>query len=70
MLGISGTARLVITFIQTGVIYLSAAWLSMIGTSLLSEAIVVSEHLRQRGLDSQIIRLASALPVLRLPSDR
>lgn len=29
----------------------------MIGASLLSEAIVVSEHLRQRSLDSQLISL-------------
>jgi hypothetical protein len=29
----------------------------MIGGSLLSEAIVVSEHLRQRSLDSQLISL-------------
>jgi small-conductance mechanosensitive channel len=47
----------VITFVQTGALYLSAAWLSMIGAGLLAEAIVVSERLRQRSLDSQLLRL-------------
>ena len=42
---------------QTGALYLSAAWLSMIAASLLAETIVASEHLRQRSLDSQLIRL-------------
>ena len=54
---IGGTARIVITFIQTGALYLSAAWLSMIAASLVAEAIVGSEHLRRRSLDSQLIRL-------------
>ena len=54
---IGGTARIVITFMQTGALYLSAAWLSMIAASLLAETIVASEHLRQRSLDSQLIRL-------------
>src|SRR6266436_4558835 len=54
---IGGTARVVITFVQTGALYLSAAWLSMISASLLAEAIVASEHLRRGSLDSQLIRL-------------
>jgi MscS family membrane protein len=57
ILRIGGTARVVITFLQTGALYLGAAWLSMIALSLLAEAIVASEHLRQRSLDSQLIRL-------------
>jgi MscS family membrane protein len=57
ILRISGTPRVVITFVQTGALYLSAAWLSMIGAGLLAEAIVVSERLRQRSLDSQLLRL-------------
>lgn len=57
ILRISGTPRVVITFVQTGALYLSAAWLSMIGAGLLAEAIVVSERLRQRSLDSQLVRL-------------
>jgi MscS family membrane protein len=54
---IGGTPRIVITFIQTGALYLSAAWLSMIAASLLAEAIISSEHLRTGSLDSQLIRL-------------
>ena len=54
---IGGTGRIVITYMQTGALYLSAAWLSMIAASLLAETIVASEHLRQRSLDSQLIRL-------------
>ncbi len=54
---IGGTARIVITFMQTGTLYLSAAWLSMIAAGLLAETIVASEHLRQRSLDSQLIKL-------------
>jgi MscS family membrane protein len=54
---VGGSPRVVITFAQTGALYLSAAWLSMIGASLLAEAIVASEHLRRGSLDSQLIRL-------------
>ena len=53
---IGGTPRVIITFIQTGALYLSAAWLSMIAASL-AEAIIASEHLRTGSLDSQLIRL-------------
>src|SRR5437667_1493251 len=54
---VGGTPRVVITFVQTGALYLSAAWLSMIAASLLAEAIIASEHLRRGSLDSQLIRL-------------
>jgi MscS family membrane protein len=54
---IGGTGRIVITYMQTGALYLSAAWLCIIAASLLAETIVASEHLRQRSLDSQLIRL-------------
>ena len=54
---IGGTARIAITFMQTGALYLSAAWLSVIAASLLAEAIVASERLRRGSLDSQLIRL-------------
>ena len=50
--------RVIITFVQTGALYAGAAWLSMIGANFLADAIVASEHLRQRSLDSQLIRLA------------
>jgi MscS family membrane protein len=58
---IGGTPRIVITFIQTGALYLSAAWVSMIAASLLAEAIIASEHLRTGSLDSQLIRLGMRL---------
>src|SRR5207244_7302319 len=54
---IGGAPRVVITFVQTGALYLSAAWLSVVAASLFAEAIVASEHLRSRSLDSQLIRL-------------
>jgi MscS family membrane protein len=57
ILRIGGTARIVITFVQTSLLYVSAAWLSVVTASLLAEAIVASEHLRRRSLDSQLIRL-------------
>jgi MscS family membrane protein len=58
---VGGTARIAITFLQTGVQYLSAAWLSVIAAGLIAEAIVSSEHLRRRSLDSQLIRLGMRL---------
>ena len=61
ILRISGTPRVVITFVQTGALYLSAAWLSVIGAGLLADAIVVSKRLRQRSLDSQLVRLGVRL---------
>jgi MscS family membrane protein len=57
ILRIGGTARVVIAFLQTGALYLSAAWLAMIAAGLLAEIVVASEHLRRRSLDSQLIRL-------------
>ena len=61
MFRIGGTARIIITFMQTGALYLSAAWLSVIAAGLVAEAIVGSEHLRRRSLDSQLIRLGMRL---------
>ena len=57
ILRIGGTPRVVMTFVQTGALYLSAAWLAMIAAGLLAEIVVSSEHLRRRSLDSQLIRL-------------
>ena len=59
--GSAGPRRIVITYMQTGALYLSAAWLSVIAASLVAEAIVGSEHLRRRSLDSQLIRLGMRL---------
>ncbi len=57
MLRIGGAPRVVITFAQTVALFLTAAWLFVIGASILAETIVASEHLRRRSLDSQLIRL-------------
>ena len=57
ILRISGNSRVAIAFVQTVALYLSAAWLSMVGAGLLAEALVTSERLRQRSLDSQLVRL-------------
>jgi hypothetical protein len=37
MFGSGGTARIIITFMQTGALYLGAAWLSVIAASLVAE---------------------------------
>ena len=58
---IGGTPRIVITFIQTGVLYLAAAWVAMIAAGFLAEIVVASEHLRTTSLDSQLIRLGLRL---------
>jgi MscS family membrane protein len=58
---IGGVTRIVITFFQIGALYVCAAWLAMIAANLLAEAFVVSEHLRPRSLDSQLIRLGMRL---------
>lgn len=58
---ISGFARILIIFIQTGALYVGAAWLSMLAANLMAEFFVASEHLRQHSLDSQLIRLGMRL---------
>ena len=57
ILRIGGIPRVVITFSQTGALYLSAAWLARVAAGLLAELVVASERLRRRSLDSQLIRL-------------
>ena len=58
---VGGTARLVIAFIETSVLFLSAAWLAVIGGRTLGDAITASDHLSLRSLDSQLIRLGTRL---------
>ncbi len=57
ILRISGTLLLATVFTQTAVLYLSAAWLSVVAGGMIGEAIAASEHLSRRRLDSQLIRL-------------
>jgi MscS family membrane protein len=60
ILRISGSPLVVIAFVQTITLYVSAAWLSLIGAGILGESVVASERLRPQSLDSQLIRLACA----------
>ena len=57
ILRISGSPLVVIAFVQTITLYVSAAWLSLIGAGILGELVVASERLRPQSLDSQLIRL-------------
>jgi MscS family membrane protein len=57
ILHIGGSPLVVIAFVQTIALYVSAAWLSLIGAGILGESVVTSERLRPRSLDSQLIRL-------------
>jgi MscS family membrane protein len=58
---IGGTPRLVIAFVGTGALYLSAAWLAAVAGRTLGDVITASEHLSRRSLDSQLIRLGTRL---------
>jgi MscS family membrane protein len=58
---IGGTPRIVITVLQTVVIYLTCAWLALVSCALMGEIIVGTEHLAIRSLDGQLIRLGSRL---------
>lgn len=60
-LRIGGSPLVVIAFVLTITLFLSAAWASMIGGNLLGETIVASQPLRRRSMDSQLIRLGARL---------
>lgn len=57
ILRIGGTPRAMIAFTQTTIVFLSAAWVCVIGGGLLGETIATSEHLTRRSLDGQLLRL-------------
>ena len=61
ILRIGGNPRVVITYAATGAVVLGAAWLAILASVVIGEAIVASEHLRTRTLDSQLIRLGTRL---------
>jgi MscS family membrane protein len=61
VLRIGGNPRVVIAFLETSVLFLGAAWLSMIGGAILGEFIAASEHLSVPTLDNQLIRLGMRL---------
>lgn len=57
ILRIGGSPREVIAVAETIGIFAGGAWLSVVGASVLAEAISASEHLTRTSLDSQLIRL-------------
>ena len=61
LLHIGGTPRVVIEYFETGVLYLATAWLAVVVSALIGEAIVSSERLSTKSLDSQLIRLGARL---------
>jgi len=56
-----GNVRMVVEYTRTSVMFLSVAWLSMAASAVIGDAIVASERLTTRSLDSQLIRLGSRL---------
>ena len=61
LLRIGGAPRIAIDYAQTGAVYLGAAWLAMVISVVIGEAIVASDRLTSRSLDSQLIRLGTRL---------
>ena len=61
LLRISATPRVVIDYMQTGAAFLAAAWSVIVLSVIIGEAIVASERLTSRSLDSQLIRLGTRL---------
>jgi len=61
ILRIGSTPLVVIAFLDTSALYISAAWLTVVGANTLGEAIIKHEQLMQTGLDYQLIRLGMRL---------
>ena len=61
VLRIGSTPRVVIEYAQTGAVFLAAAWLAIVVSVVIGEAIIASERLTSRSLDSQLIRLGTRL---------
>jgi MscS family membrane protein len=61
LLRIGATPRVVIDYAQTSVAFLAAAWLTVVVSIVVGEAIIASERLTSRSLDSQLIRLGTRL---------
>lgn len=59
ILRISGTPLVATVYMETAVLFLTAAWLSVVGGGMVGEAIAASEHLSRRRLDSQLVRLGT-----------
>jgi MscS family membrane protein len=61
LLRTGGNVRVIIEYARTGALYLSAAWLAIIGFAILGETIIGSERLNIPSLDNQLIRLGLRL---------
>ena len=61
LLRVGGMPRVAIDYAQTGAVYLGAAWLAIAISIVIGEAIVASDRLTSRSLDSQLIRLGMRL---------
>ncbi len=59
ILRIGANPLIFIAYALTTALFLSAAWAAMIGGNILGETVVTSRHLRQRSMDSQLIRLGT-----------
>ena len=57
LLRVGGNVRVVTAFLETGVLFLGAAWVSVIGGSILGEFLAASEYLSVPSLDNQLVRL-------------
>ena len=57
ILRVNGTPLLATVLIRTAVLFLSAAWLSIVAGGMIGEAVASSEHMSRRRLDSQLVRL-------------
>ena len=61
VLRIGGSVREIIEYARTAAMYLSAAWLAIAAAAVFGDAIIASERLKKRSLDSQLIRLGTRL---------
>ncbi len=61
MLRIGGDVREIIEYVRTAAMYLGAAWLAIVASAVFGDAIIASERLTIRSLDSQLIRLGTRL---------
>lgn len=59
ILHIGGDPLIFIAYALTTALFLSATWIALIGGNILGETIVMSRNLRQRSMDSQLIRLGT-----------
>ncbi|MCH7777270.1 MAG: hypothetical protein IH878_12145 [Gemmatimonadetes bacterium] len=60
ILHIGGDPLIFIAYALTTALFLSVTWIALIGGNILGEIIVMSRNLRQRSMDSQLIRLGDA----------